>query len=110
MPPDEFVVPVAGDDERRDCCEPPREERECVERRLVRPVQVLQDEDSRPAPPELADQRDHDIMRPRACRDYVGKLAARDLGHIEQWAEGASGKERLACAPNGRRLLAEPPE
>ena len=53
----ELVVAVAGEHERGNGLDLAREQPQHVERRLVGPVEVLEHEDRRAAPAQLADQR-----------------------------------------------------
>ncbi len=58
----ELVVPIGREHERRDSFDPPDEQPQNVERGLVRPVQILEDEDAR-HPPQLTQERNRDLVR-----------------------------------------------
>jgi hypothetical protein len=99
MPALELVVAVRGQDERGHGRNPPREEPQDVERRLVRGVHVLDDEDRRRARLELANERCRDLVRPRSRPCELLQLAARVLGDVEERPEGTRCEERVARAP-----------
>ena len=110
----ELVVAIARDHQSRDRLDPTGEQPQDVERRLVRPVHILEHEHGRCAFAELTSQRRDDLMRNRAARDTLLEVAADILGDREQRAEWARREEGIAGAPQDSRrrtgLLAEPPQ
>jgi len=91
----ELVVPVGKEDERGRRLRSASEQAEQVERRLVRPVHVLQEEHRRPRA-QLVEQRGEHVVRPRAARDEPGERLA-DLGRdVGDRPERAGREERVA--------------
>jgi predicted nucleotidyltransferase len=110
----DLVVAVAGENERGDRLEPSRQQPEDVERRLVGPVDVLEDEDRRRRGRQLAGERGRHLVWPRAGLDEALELAARPLGDLEQRPERSRSEEGIAGAPEDSRrvavLVAEAPQ
>ena len=107
----ELVVAEGRDDERWKRLDPTPDDPQDVERRLVGPVQVLNDDDGGGGPPELAHQRGGELVRPDAARRSSLELAARRLGDVEERPKRTRCEERVARAPqNTHRTLvvAEP--
>ena len=92
----ERVVAVAGQDERGHRLDLACQQSQHVERRLVGPVQVLDDEHGRARAGELADERRGHLVRPSLARHELLELAAGDLGEVEERAERARGEQALA--------------
>ena len=94
----DFVVAVGRDHECRHRFEPSGDETKDVERRFVRPVNVLDQDDRRPGR-ELADElgRERVWLRPRGCD--LRQLAADSVGDLEERAERARRVQRLAGGP-----------
>jgi len=89
-----FVVPVRRDHEPRDAVDAPAEDAQHVERRLVRPVDVL-DHDDRGAV-ELREQRPRHRPRVRPGREQLRQRPARAVGDVSERAERARRGEVLA--------------
>ena len=104
----ELVVAVAGEDERGDALHLARQEAQHVERRLVGPVEVLEHEDARARPAQLADERTGDLVGSRLAGDQLLELAVSHLGDVEQRAERAWSEQALAGAPQDPRRRAAP--
>jgi hypothetical protein len=101
----------SGDDERGNGRQAAGEEADDVERRLVRPVHVLEDEDRR-LDLELAQESGRNLMRACRARNERLQLVAGLLTDVEQRAEGMGREERVARArensERGRLVAAEP--
>ena len=88
-----------------------RQQAHDVERRLVGPVQVLDDDDRRtPSRGDALDRRGDGVRRPAAL-ERVRERSARLVGGVEERPERPRREERVAGAPEDRRrarlLLAE---
>ena len=112
MGPVELVVAVGGDDQHRNRLDSAREEPEDVERRLVRPVDVLEHEDRRAV--RGARERRHHLVRHHVASDDGLELAAGGFADREQRPEWPRDEERIAAAPEdpcrAAVLVAEPPQ
>jgi hypothetical protein len=110
----ELVVAIADDHQRRHRLHPAGEQPQDVERRLVRPVHVLEHEHGRDPRAQLARQRHHHRVRHRTTLNDRLQLAPGGLGNLDQRPERARREERVASAPEDPRrpaaLLAEPPQ
>ena len=104
----ELVVAVAGEDERGHALDLARQQAQHVERRLVGPMEVLEDEDGWAPPGQLADERAGDLVRPGLARDELLELAAGHLGDVEERAERARREQALARTPEDARRVAAP--
>jgi hypothetical protein len=99
MAPAQLVVAVARDHQRRNRRDPPAEQAQHVEGRLVRPVQVVQDDDHAPVRLSRTDHRRGDLVRLGAGRHEVPQLAAGLLGDVDEGAQRAGRVQRVAGAP-----------
>ena len=108
----ELVVAVAGENESGSTLDPASEQLQDVERGLVRPVQVLDDQDRRRPRPQLAHERRRDLVRSGAALDQLLELTAGDLSDVEQRPERTRREQRVAGARQDPRrpavLLAKP--
>ena len=104
----ELVVAVARDQQRRHARDPPRQQAQHVERRLVGPVRVLEHDDRRVAPGELAEHRGGHRVGRRARGHEVLELAAGDRADVHQRAERRGREECVAVAPQDARVLGVP--
>jgi hypothetical protein len=102
----ELVVAVGAEHERGSRVRLPRQQPHDVERGLVGPVQVLDDEDRRGPARELAQQRIGHLVRPGVARRGLRQVAAGLLGHVEQRTQRARREERIARSPQDPRRLA----
>src|SRR5437588_4919665 len=98
-----LIVSVTGKDERGDRLDSSREEPQNVERRLVRPVDVLEDEDGSSSSAQLACERRDDFVRPGLARDDLAELPARALRDGKQRTKRSGREERIAVAPQDSR-------
>ena len=104
MNPIELVVPVGREHEQRRLPQLAREQPQHVERRLVRPVHVLDNDDRRRARPRQPEERgDH---RGRALIDRGLELAAGLLGDIEERPQRPRREQRVTAAPQHARRTA----
>src|SRR5262245_14462035 len=101
----ELIVAVAGDDEGWHRLHPPGEQPEYVECRLVRPVQVLEDEDCRSARAQFMRKGCHDVVWRSALHDRL-ELAADRLSNGDEWPERTWREKRIAAAPEDSGRLA----
>src|SRR2546421_10457732 len=101
----ELVVAVAGEDKPWRVLHPPGEQPEHIERRLVRPVEILEHEHASPWAAQLQQERRRHLMRLRsACHQFL-ELSADALCDLEQRPERARGEQRVTGAPQGARGL-----
>jgi hypothetical protein len=102
------VVAVGRDHQRRHPLHPPAEQLHDVERRLVGPVEVFQDDDGRL--PDRAAQRPEDLAGGCAALGHLRQLSAHLVGDVDQRPERSRREERLARPgqhPDGLLALAE---
>ncbi len=97
-----LVVPVRRDDEPRDAVDAPAEDAQHVERRLVRPVDVL-DHDDRGAV-GLREERPRHRPGVRPGREQLLERPARAVGDVGERAERARRGEVLARPGEDPRL------
>jgi hypothetical protein len=88
------VVAVRRDHQRRHPLHPPAEQLHDVQRRLVGPVEILQDDHGRL--PDRAAQRPEDLAGGCAPLGHLGQLAAHFVGDVDQRSERSRREERLA--------------
>jgi hypothetical protein len=79
--------------------DPANEQLQDIERGLVRPMQVLYDQDRRRPRAQLADQRRRNLVRSGAAHDQLLKLTARDPSDVEQRPQRTRREESVARAP-----------
>ena len=103
----ELVIAVGNDDERRDGGDPTAEQLENVQRRLVRPANVLEQQHRRCARPQLLDQHRGNVVARSALLDGRLERSARVLCDLEQRTEWTRREERIADAPQESRLVAD---
>jgi hypothetical protein len=98
----DLVVAVGRDQRRGHRLHAPAEQAHEVERRLVRPVQVLEHEDRRRLAAELLAQGGHELVRLRAAADEACQLAAGRNGDVGERPQRTRREERLAAAERHR--------
>src|SRR5215203_2756131 len=98
MIPAEVVVAVACDDERGHGLHSARNQTENVERGLVGPMQVFQNQHARSCS-ELAQQAHPYFEGPSAARNEIAQLAPRLLRDVVHGAQRAGREQRVAGAP-----------
>lgn len=79
-----------------------REDPHDIERRLVGPVHVLDDQDGRRDGTQRLDERDRDIERLGTCGDERLRLAAQFGHRLQQWTERPWREQRVARARQPR--------
>ena len=94
----QLVVPVAHEEERRDGLEPSRQQTNDVQRRLVRPVHVLQHKHGRLAG-ELGDEGLVDVVWLRGGEHELRERAPDHPGDIEERSQWPRREERVAGPP-----------
>jgi len=95
----ELVVAIRQHEERGDLPDAAAEERDQVERRRVRPVQVLEHDDHRRVLPELFEDRGEDHPRRSARFEPPEQCGARLLGDVVDGPQRPRGVEGIAGAP-----------
>ena len=103
----ELVIPIAGDQQGGRCLDPAAEQSQHVERRLVRPVDVLEHDDRRRTLPELREQGRSDLIWSRPAGAQTGELPTDPRRNIDQRAKRPGGEEGVAGPPKdlGARML-----
>ncbi len=100
----ELVVAVARERERARGLDPAGEQLQHVERCLVRPMHVLEHEDSGTAR-ELANQPGRQFMGPRAALYERLKLAGGDLRDVEEGSERTGREQGVTGTPEDPRRV-----
>ena len=96
----QLVVPIRRQHQRGSRgFQAPTDQGEHVERGLVRPVQVIEDENRRRVPAQLADQRSRDLVRLHVHVDGLVELASGLRRDVDERAQRPRREERVACAP-----------
>ncbi|HEY1275473.1 MAG TPA: hypothetical protein VGF25_11200 [Thermoleophilaceae bacterium] len=95
----ELLLPVRRDDERRQRRDPPGQQTQQVEGRLVGPVEILDHEHRRAPAAELLRQRRRERRRRGVLVGERRELAARVAGDVQEGAERPRGVEGVAAAP-----------
>jgi hypothetical protein len=110
MPPVQLIIAVGDQHQSRAGLDPPGQQPDHVESRLVSPVQILDDDDRGPASPDFGHQRRSDLIR-QAARHDGGQRAAFGLGDVQEGPERPGGEQRIAGtghhARPARRVTAE---
>ena len=111
MAPVELVIAVAEDEQHGQVVDPPAEKLHHVERRRIRPVDVLEHQQpARVVAEEACEHRDDVVRRRVAAEQEVELLDVR--GDVEQSSQRPRRVERVASAPERSLLLeiGEPPK
>jgi hypothetical protein len=95
----ELVGAIGDKDEGVNRVDPPTEQPQDVERRLVGPVHVFEHEDGPGSRPELIIQRRSDLVRLRPALDELFELSAGLLRDVQERSERTRREERVACSP-----------
>ena len=95
----ELIRPVAGQHESGCGGDAASEQGEQIERRLVRPVEILEHEYGGTSRSQLTQQAEHDLVWSSAGGEQILQLAAGELGDVEQRCQRTRGPHRLAPAP-----------
>ena len=101
----ELIVPVRHDDQRSRRLCPAAEKTQDIERRLIGPMEVLEDGDRRPPRRELLHERREHRVGLVAGFDDILESAARRRRDVEQRTEGSRRVEGIARAPENPRLV-----
>ena len=91
----ELVIAVRREHEHRDLADPPSEQAKNIERGLVCPVRVLDDEHGR-GRGERLEQLHGDLMRSRATFDELLEIACQGPGNLGDRPERSRCEERVA--------------
>ncbi len=100
----DLIAAIRGDQERGERVDPAGDDPENVQRRLVGPVNVLEDDD-RDLALELLHERRRKLVRPRGGGCDSLELAAGHAGDVEKGAQRARGEQRVAGAPEETPLV-----
>ena len=88
------------------------EQAQQIERRVIRPMSVLEHEDRRRPPSKLAHQRSGEVEGSRPGVDRLRQLAVCAFGNVEKWSERTGSEQCVAGAPEHactvRTVFAEP--
>jgi hypothetical protein len=110
----QFVVAVGDDQQHLGLLQPPPDEHQQVQGRLVGPVRVLYHDDLPRRPRELVQERGEDGLPRPARGEQLGQPAACLAGDVVQGPQRTGGQQRVAGAeqePGLRRVpLGEPPD
>ena len=99
----DLVEPDGADDDRLGGPDAPQQEAQQVDGSLVGPVQVVHDEDAGSAA-QVVEDGPVDLVRLTGALDQRPRRRAQPVGHVEQRPERARRRERIAGAPQHRRL------
>jgi len=102
----ELVVPVTDNDKRRNSLQPAPDEPEDVQGGLIRPMDIIEDDDRRRPPLELPRELEDDLMWLAPARNELRELAARDLRDIDKRSKRPRSEERVTRAPQDSRISA----
>jgi hypothetical protein len=95
----DLVLPVGHQDHGPALVQPAAQEPDQIQRRLVRPVCVLQHHHGRDLTgPELFEQEPAYAHRVEGVRDLATQRVRQVVGHVPQRAERDRRRQRLACA------------
>ena len=104
----QLVVAIRGEHEGRpETVDPAADEGEHVQGRLVRPVQVVEDEDGRPARLQLPDHGARHVVGLGVAVHHVVELTAGLRCDVDEGPERSRREQRVARAPEDacRRVL-----
>jgi hypothetical protein len=108
----ELIIAIAAEQQRLNSLHATRNEPDNVERRLVGPVQILEDQHRRRRRPKLTQQRDRNIMSAGAALDSGPQLPLGHPSHVEQRSKRPRREQRLTRRPQQSyrttQLVAEP--
>ena len=100
----ELVVAIGDEHQRGEPLDAPGEQAQDVERGLVGPVEVLEDDDVRRPRAQRSRQRPDEGAGSGALGHRRAELAAHLVGDVHEGAERARGEERVARAPQDSAL------
>ena len=97
-----LVVAIGREQEGARRGDAPPEEAEEIERRLVGPMDILEDDQRRRrSSGEHAKEGAEDLIARGTGRELAGDVAVHGVGDVNEWAERAGGRERIADAGEG---------
>ena len=102
MCPLELVVSMRHENQNGHVVDLANHEPEHVERRLIRPVEILDDEDGRSTLPHLVQKRRTDVVELRASVERVPQVAADGIGDVEHRPQRPRREQRLAVPGKDR--------
>ena len=105
MTPLELVVAVREKNECRHVLDLAAQDAQYVQCRLIRPVNVLEDDDGRSVSSECSHECAHELVQLAALREVLGKVSPDALGDVEQRSQGSRREEWIACTPEDRRAV-----
>src|SRR2546421_13034912 len=97
----DLVISVRNDNQREGRFDPATDEPDEVERRLVGPVQVVQQDDTPFRRAESAEKTPHDIDPRGASIDEPRQLAVEVGGYLDDRSERLRRRQRIASAERG---------
>ena len=100
----DLIAAIGGDQESGEHVDPAGDDPEDVQRRLVGPVNILEDDDGDIAL-ELLHQRRRQLVRPRRSGCDSLELAAGHAGDVEEGAQRTRREQRVAGAPEETPLV-----
>ena len=100
----ELVVAIGDEHQRGEPLDAPSEQAQDVERGLVGPVEVLEDDDVRRPRAQRSRQRPDEGAGSGPLGHRRAELAAHLVGDVHEGAERARGEERVARAPQDSAL------
>ena len=110
----ELVVAVRRDSQSRHGLDPATHDPDHVERRFVRPVQILQDDERRSPGCQLVHERSCDLVGFRPGLHEPCELATRQPDDVQQRSERARCEQRITRPPHDARrarlVFAEAPQ
>jgi hypothetical protein len=98
------LVPERGDQQQRQAAQPPAEEAQQVQRRLVGPVHVLDDDPQPGTGGQLPQQGREQRVAMHAGGHRGAQLTAQAVGEVEQRPERARGEQAVARTPGPLRV------
>ena len=94
----ELVVAIRGDHERREGIASTAQQPDDVERRVVGPMQILEDDDGRGASPKLARERRNEVARGHTGLHHRRQLATELIADVDERPERARREQGFARA------------
>src|SRR5438309_2043902 len=98
MTPGELVIAIGHQNQSRNLIDPPSQQSHYIQRCLVRPMDVLDDENRRFPPAQLVDNRDGHLARHPPASNYLFELAADRRSYVEQGTQRMRCEKRIAGA------------
>ncbi len=99
----ELVIPIAGEHECGDRLHTASEQPQDIERRLVRAMHILEDDDHWRVRPQLAHDRCRNLIRSRAGLHELRQLSTGALGDVDERPERTWSEQCITSAPQESR-------